>query len=169
MGGVSGRFSSSPVGWTILEALLSCCLQICTLKNVPKTTSIPYEWCPSLVPKDHKSEISKGRINNDKLLTRLFSNQTLLCPSAADGFFCTSIKHLLLKLSLRFPFAYLYSHFLLGRCSPKCLRSSQTGKLEDKVKSGSPSAPGFSPTGRAEMTNLWFAASLGAREKVHQQ
>lgn len=168
MGRISGHFSSFAVGWTIREALLSCCLQICTLKNVPKTTSTPYEWCPSLVPKDHKSEIQKGKINNDKLLTR-FSKQTLPCPSAADGFFWTLIKRLLPKPSLRFPFACLYWHFLFGRCSPKCLHSSQRGKLVDKVNSGSPSAPGFSPAGRAEMTNLCFAASLGARENVQQQ
>lgn len=30
------------------------CFQICSLKNVPKTASIPYGWCPSPVPEVHK-------------------------------------------------------------------------------------------------------------------
>lgn len=70
-------------------------------------------------------------------------------------------KTLLLEPFLKFPFVPLPPHFLFGCCSPKHPHSNQTEMLADKVNSVCPSAPGPSPAGQAETTDLCPAASLG--------
>lgn len=114
------------------------CFQICSLKNVPKTASTLYGWCPS-VPEVHKSLRGGERIQEGSEKQQWHN---LL--------FISVIFSLLLEPFLKFPFVPLPPHFLFGCCSPRRPHSNQTEMLEDKVNSESPSAPGLSPASQAE-------------------
>lgn len=125
-------------------------LQTCFLKNVPKTASTPYEWCPSPVPEVDKSKVKRKRVRN--------TTNTVSPIKTATIWWIKSSQLSLLEPFSAFP-AVCLPCYSSGRRSPERPRSSRRGKRADKANSASPSAAAPSPAGSAETTGLCLAAS----------